>query len=175
MGQLVCSLGVCVYGADVRDWVLIDMFAPFLGEQKEEYLMPIASYRVKYWSSEPPSCLCHTPLGLTAPSAWIRCHYFFASRGNFLIWSSLFRVVWLCLNNKNSLFCHFNIINKFPEETKTNNEFILLTSIACVTAVWYSLCATELHCSPKAIKKTLKSKTMHLGDIGLWLQWVRSV
>lgn len=30
------------------DWVLIDMFSLFLGEQKEEYLMPIASYRVKY-------------------------------------------------------------------------------------------------------------------------------
>lgn len=48
MGQLGCSLGVCVYGVGVRDWVLIDMFALFLGEQKEEYLMPIASYRVKY-------------------------------------------------------------------------------------------------------------------------------
>lgn len=35
-------------GVGVGDWVLIDMFALFLGEQKEEYLMPIASYRLKY-------------------------------------------------------------------------------------------------------------------------------
>lgn len=32
MGQLVCSPGVCVYGVGVGDWVLIYMFAPFLGE-----------------------------------------------------------------------------------------------------------------------------------------------
>lgn len=67
MAHLARSLRICVYG--VGDWVLIDMFALFLGEQKEEYLMPIASYRLKYRSSGPPSCLCHTPLGLTAPSA----------------------------------------------------------------------------------------------------------
>lgn len=48
MGQLACSFRVCMYGVGVGDWVLIDMFALFLGEQKEEYLMPIASYRLKY-------------------------------------------------------------------------------------------------------------------------------
>lgn len=39
---------VSVYRVSVGDWVLIDMFALFLGDQKEEYLMPIASYRLKY-------------------------------------------------------------------------------------------------------------------------------
>lgn len=37
-----------MYRVSVGDWVLIDMFALFLGDQKEEYLMPIASYRLKY-------------------------------------------------------------------------------------------------------------------------------
>lgn len=39
---------VSAYRVSVGDWVLIDMFALFLGDQKEEYLMAIASYRLKY-------------------------------------------------------------------------------------------------------------------------------
>ncbi len=42
------GLCMCGVGVSVSDWVLIDMFALFLVEQKEEYLMPIASYRLKY-------------------------------------------------------------------------------------------------------------------------------
>lgn len=48
MGQWEWSLWVCVYEQSMSDWVLIDRFALFLGEQKEGYLLPFASYRLRY-------------------------------------------------------------------------------------------------------------------------------
>lgn len=45
-GQLPGSLRLCARGES--DWVLIDMFAFSLWEPKDGYLMPTASYRLKY-------------------------------------------------------------------------------------------------------------------------------
>lgn len=75
--------GGSLYGVSMADWLLIDVFALIPGELKKKYLMLIASYRVKYWLLWPPSCLWHTPLGLTAPTAWLSCHYFPVSRKHF--------------------------------------------------------------------------------------------
>lgn len=66
------------------EWILMDMLVRLLWEHKRGVFNAHRFMQAEVLIARILSCLCHIPLGLTAPSAHMRCHYFSVSRGHFL-------------------------------------------------------------------------------------------
>lgn len=115
------SIKKCVprVGVGGREWILTDMLVlPLRGYKRgvfnaQRFILAGVSI-VRFLS-----CLCRIPWGLTAPTAHTRCHYFLVGGGHFrnLISLALFALAW------------FYLI-----ASKTDSQFSLITSAACVSA-----------------------------------------